>query len=127
MSRVYRGSMIRSRGSMIGAFAAFVLVAGTADYLLSTANVTDHRVVVTGKERVCSGNSDGGTDCKYLIYTTETTFEDTDTIWWGKFNSSDHYGALQIGQTYDLTTTGYRIGFMSAYANIVAINGERLN
>ena len=73
---------------------------------------------IRDKARVCSG---GGSDqsCSYLIYTDHGTYEDTDSVTQGKFNSSDIYGDLTIGQTYEFHLRGVRSGFMSWYPNII--------
>lgn len=56
---------------------------------------------------------------KYLIYTDIGTFENTDEWLCGKFNSSDIYGRIKIGDTYEFTVIGFRIPFLSKYQNII--------
>ena len=73
-----------------------------------TVNVT-----VTGKERVTSGDSS-----KYLIFTEGETFENTDFLFVGKFNSSDIYGKIKEGETYTFAVGGLRIPILSSYRNI---------
>lgn len=46
-------------------------------------------------------------------------FEDTDTLFRGKFNSSDVYGALKEGKTYELTVIGFRVYIFNWYENII--------
>lgn len=58
---------------------------------------------------------------KYLIFTDSETFEITDTIAYGNFRSSDVYGKIKVGETYDFTVCGWRIGFTSSYRNIVEV------
>lgn len=58
---------------------------------------------------------------KYLIFTDSETFEITDTIAYGNFRSSDVYGKIKIGETYEFTVCGVRIGFTSSYRNIVEV------
>lgn len=80
----------------------------------------DHTYVVevTDKERV--NYSDSG---KYLIYGQEDNntlvLENTDSLFRGKFNSSDIYAELEIGKTYEFTVVGYRIPILSYYENII--------
>lgn len=50
---------------------------------------------------------------------TSMVYENEDSLWYGKFNSSDYIMNLKVGQTYTFTTVGYRIPFLSAYPNIV--------
>ena len=79
---------------------------------------TQERVefVLVGKERV--GDSDSS---KYLLFTESETFENSDIMILGKFESSDIYGQLEDGKTYRATVCGYRIGFLSMYRNVVSI------
>lgn len=58
---------------------------------------------------------------KYLIYTDIGTFENTDEWLCGKFNSSDIYGMIKVGDTYEFTVIGFRIPFLSAYQNIIEV------
>lgn len=55
----------------------------------------------------------------YLIYTDKGVFKNVDTIAFFKFNSSDIYGALQVGQTYNLRICGRRARYRSGYPNII--------
>lgn len=41
-----------------------------------------------------------------------------DLIFKGKFNSTDIYNQIKIGEKYKIETTGYRIRFLSQYKNI---------
>lgn len=61
---------------------------------------------------------------KYLVFTRQGVFEDTDSIFYLKFNSSDLWAKLQVGKTYRCTTIGLRIPFFSAYPDLVNC-GER--
>lgn len=59
---------------------------------------------------------------KYIIYTDNETFEITDEFLLGRFNSSDDYGRLKVGETYTVTVNGWRVPFLSWYRNIIEIN-----
>lgn len=81
----------------------------------------DHPVVVVNeKERVCDGSS-SGTTCKYLIYTDKGVFENTDTIWYMKFDSSDVYNDMVVGEKYVAKVNGFRFPLLSMYRNIVSV------
>lgn len=54
----------------------------------------------------------------YLVNCGGTTYKVSDLLFKGKFNSADIYGNLEIGKTYEITTTGYRWSFFSEYQNI---------
>jgi hypothetical protein len=78
----------------------------------------------TDKDRVCTGNSDGGRDCQYLVYTDEGTFKNVDSVLNGKHNSSDFQGKLKRDHTYRVKVEGYRSGWRSQYPNIIEIIEE---
>lgn len=59
---------------------------------------------------------------KYLIYTDNGVYQDTDSMLNGKYNSSDMYGQLKVGQKYSCDVVGYRNGFWSAYENLINCN-----
>ncbi len=80
---------------------------------------------VTEKERVVNGESS-----KYLIFTElkdggVRVFENTDSFIEFKFNSSDLYGKLKEGKTYELRTYGWRIPFLSKYENIIGAEEDK--
>lgn len=62
---------------------------------------------------------DGHCKSKYLIFTDHGVFQDTDSFVYFKFNSSDLYNKLRVGQTYNCKTYGFRIPFFSKYPNLV--------
>lgn len=72
-------------------------------------------ITVTEKERVNKYE-----DSKYLVFTDSETFQNSDAIFHGKFNSSDLYGQLKVGQTYKAKVFGWRVPFLSMYRNIVS-------
>ena len=57
-------------------------------------------------------------DDKYLVYSTDTTYEITDSWLYGRFNSSDLYGKIEVGKTYRIKIGGSRKPFFSWYPNI---------
>ena len=82
------------------------------------SNMRDVTVAVTDKVVKNYGNNS-----KYLVFTEDTngtvaTFEITDSWLNGRFNSSDIYAAIKIGNTYTFTVGGSRNEFMSWYPNI---------
>lgn len=67
---------------------------------------------------------------KYLIFTQtangeEMVFENTDSVFEGKFNSSDIYGQLKVNRKYHIKVYGWRIPFFSAYQNIVSVKEDK--
>ena len=82
------------------------------------SNMRDVTVAVTDKVVKNYGNNS-----KYLVFTEDTngtisTFEITDSWLNGRFNSSDIYAAIKIGNTYTFIVGGSRNEFMSWYPNI---------
>jgi hypothetical protein len=45
--------------------------------------------------------------------------QNEDSLVFGKFNSSDVYGRLQVGHKYHVKTVGYRNNFFSMYPNLI--------
>ena len=71
-------------------------------------------------ERVVDGSGENMRS-RYLIFTDEETFENTDELFLGKFNSSDLYSAIKPNKTYRARVTGVRLPFFSWYRNILSI------
>ena len=99
---------------------AVVVVLGVSIYrpFNKASDMRDVTVTVTDK---AVKNSDD--DSKYLIFTEDkdgniATFEITDSWIAGRFNSSDVYAAIKVGNTYTFTVGGSRNEFMSWYPNI---------
>lgn len=98
---------------------ALVVIAVIAIPVMNFSNDHTYTVTITDKERVTTQS-----DSKYLIYGEDENgktyvFEDTDTLFRWKFNSSDIYGALKEGKTYELTVIGFRVHILNWYENIV--------
>jgi hypothetical protein len=106
-----------------GLIAVVATGIGYAASLPFQAYYTHHNVTFTvdKSERVCDSSNSG---CRYLIYTDKGVYEDTDSMLNGKWNSSDIYGQIQNGKTYDATVYGWRSGFMSWYPNIVKLTAK---
>jgi hypothetical protein len=114
------GRKVRNWALKIGAGASIILglTAPHWDRDVYIAKVTE-------KERVVNGESS-----KYLIFTElkdgrVRVFENTDSFIEFKFNSSDLYGKLKEGKTYELRTYGWRIPFLSKYENIIGAEEDK--
>ena len=71
---------------------------------------------ITVKEKYIKNN---GESYKYMIVdTNNNAYQITDLIFKGKWNSTDIYNQLEIGNEYEIKTTGKRIPFFSMYPNI---------
>lgn len=101
-----------------GAAMLLVLILAVAIPAMSGYyEVTSTTTVVNSHERVCSSSGDS-TECKYLVFTDAGTFELTDSLYLGRWNSSDMYGRIKDGQTYKIDHYGWRFGCASSYPNI---------
>lgn len=101
-----------------------VVVAVITVPVMNFSNDHTYTVTITDKERVTTQSAKDSIDSKYLIYGEDENgktyvFEDSDTLFRWKFNSSDVYGALKEGETYELTVIGFRVHILNWYENIV--------
>ena len=83
--------------------------------LLNTHTYTNVTVI----DKSYSGESDG-----YLVWVEDENgvqyeLQNEDILLKGKFNSSTIQGKLKEGETYNITTVGWRIPLFSSYPNIV--------
>ena len=62
-----------------------------------------------------------GTGARYLVFTENETFENTDELFLFKFNSSDLHGKMQPGDTYKAQVVGVRMPIFSSYRNIISV------
>lgn len=82
------------------------------------STMEDVSFTVKKTERVITG-SGNSTSSKYLVYTDNEVFENTDTLLSMKFNSSDIYANMDNGIECDATVNGFRVPFVSMYRNII--------
>lgn len=75
--------------------------------------------IVNRCERVVKTDGDS-VESKYLVFTDNEVFENTDCWWIFKWNSSDIYGKFLNGHTYRIKVYGYRVPIFSWYRNIVS-------
>jgi len=94
---------------LISMFLLLVSISGW--YSFGTVETVD--VMVKKSERM---SQKGG--AKYLVFTKNEVFENTDSAWHNKFNSSDFYNELEVGKRYSFKVYGYRMPMFSSYRNI---------
>lgn len=94
----------------------FVAIVG-GGAVASTANEQTQTCTVEDKDR--STNQDG--QSVYQVYTDCGVLRVEDHLIKGIFNSADIYGSIQIGETYDFTTVGYRVPVMSLFPTIIKV------
>lgn len=93
---------------------AIVVFAYPTTYYNSQETVT---IEVVDKERI--GLNDN--EYKYLVYSENEVFENTDTIFYLKYRSSDLQRDLEEGQTFTVKVVGWRVPFLSWHRNIISI------
>lgn len=84
------------------------------------SSVKTVKITVNDKERITTGSSDN-IQSKFLVYTENEVFENTDALLFFKFNSADLQNNLKPGETYIVRVAGWRIRFLSKYRNIIEI------
>ena len=94
----------------------FLLVVAAMVGSTVAGNINDRDVTFTvkDKERVTQGDSS-----YYLVYTDNGVYQNVDSVFEGKHNSSDVQGDLEKGETYTCHVQGYRKGILSMYPNII--------
>lgn len=82
----------------------------------SHVNIETHSCKITGKESI---NSRSGHE--YRVYTDCGTYIMEDQATRLNFNSADNYGRLEVGKTYEIVGSGYRIPFLSMFKAINSV------
>ena len=103
--------------TLIIAFVVIGMLAASPLY----AYLTDEVVTCTVEEKERVNKQDSS---KYLIFCEEQVLENTDSLWYWKWNSSDFYRDIKVGETYEVRVYGWRIPFLSMYQNIIEITKE---
>ena len=108
---------------VVSSIIVIAIVIGLIVGVVGSFNDHTYAITVTNKERITEQNGDD-IDSKYLIYGTDKkgqdyVFENTDSLFRGKFNSSDIYGSIKKDKIYEVTVVGYRVHFLSWYENII--------
>ena len=93
--------------------------------IIQNGNLQEIVGVVTEKERVNYSKDDS----RYLIWVEtddgdSVVLQNTDSLLRGKFNSSDYYGKMDVGNRYAFTVIGYRVPLLTWYQNIIEIKSE---
>lgn len=87
----------------------------------TTINYCNEKVIeITVKDKYVKGQEGR----YFIVDTNNNTYIIADLLLKNKFNSSDLYSKLEIGNKYKVETTGMRIQFLSKYQNINKIIEE---
>lgn len=87
-------------------------------YFASQETVT---ITVIEKERILETHGKQLT-AKYLVFAEGEVFENTDSLWFFKFDSSGVQLQLRNGEEYTVDVVGWRIPFLSMYRNIIRVH-----
>lgn len=96
-------------------YAVILIALMLAGATLSYTTVGQVQFTVEEKERINSKE-----DSKYLIFTDKGVFENTDSLMHLKFNSSDLYGKLKVGESYRCKKNFWRVSILSMYPNLLS-------
>lgn len=103
---------------LIAIVFVLVLVFGVFIDYVNEQHITA-KVIKTDVVMITSGTkNDIKLESQYLVFTDKGTFKVTDQLLFGKFNSSDLFGKLEPGKTYNFTVYGFRVPILSMYQNI---------
>lgn len=98
--------------------SAIALIAIGSAFYYST--VEEVEIKVNDKEHVMYRNGSDLED-KYMVFTEGEVFENTDDLFYLKFNSSDVQNELKVDSSYSVKVIGWRIPAMSMHRNIISI------
>jgi hypothetical protein len=101
--------------------------------LVATCSAVPHvdretyRVTIIDTERIVESSGET-TSSRYLVFTELSNggtrvFENTDSVYEMKFDSSDIQGRMKglQGQEVDIDTYGFRVPFLSMYENVLDV------
>lgn len=118
-----------SRTTVVIIMVVVLLALSVIASVFTSFNDHTYTATVTDKERIVK-NDDGKVDSYYLIFCKDDEenyyeFKNEDNFLRLKFNSSSVYNQLEVGETYQFTVVGFRIGLFSWYENIIKF--EKIN
>lgn len=107
-------------GAILIAIIFIICVCVIAVDLYFTLKTEYLNIVVTDKQSIVQDQRN-----KYLIFTEKEVFENTDTLIYWKWNSSDVYNNIKIGKPYKIKVCGVRWPVMSWYRNIIEFSDTK--
>lgn len=109
------------------ALAVFLLIScipgivKTTDEHWETVTITDKDIKNKSKDSKYLIWADKVKPCSYCGEPTSTVYEITDSLFKGRWDSSDLYGSIEVGKTYEIRIAGQRRPFFSMYQNIYEV------
>jgi hypothetical protein len=91
-------------------------------YLFFERFITETETEITVTNLARFGNIEG----KYLIFTPDEVFENTDSYYHDKTNADDLFKQFQVGKNYKVKVVGFYIPFIPAFRNIIEITDQNL-
>lgn len=106
---------------LFGKVAMFKSIATVLVLLFLTAcshmNIATNDCKVTGKESISGKESH-----QYRLYTSCGTYVIEDQLTRLNFSSADIYGSIEVNKTYSITSSGYRVSFLSMFKAVNSIH-----
>ena len=101
---------------VIGFAVILAVIASLVFGVVAAFHVTEHGpCTVVEKDRT---RTDSGSDMR--VYTENCgNFKVADSLLSWTWSSSDTYREIEVGETYEFKTRGFRVPFLSAFPNIV--------
>lgn len=97
--------------------ALVIIIVGAIVFKVTTIGYSNKEVIaIEVKDKYIK--RDNKSDIYMIVDTDNNTYQISDLFWIGKFNSTDLYNELEIGQAYFIEVTGIRNQFLSWYPNI---------
>lgn len=97
--------------------ALVIIIVGAIVLKVATIGYSNKEVIaIEVKDKYIK--RDNKSDIYMIVDTDNNTYQISDLFWIGKFNSTDLYNELEIGQAYFIEVTGIRNQFLSWYPNI---------
>ena len=104
---------------VIVTFLTIIIGIGSVIFLNIQSYTNEQAIEITVKDKYIKNGSGKNSSSKYLVVDTENnTYQITDLLFKGKFNSTDLYNQLEVNKRYKIETIGNRMHYFSMYPNI---------
>ncbi len=105
------------------AVVMLIILALVLTYLFFEKSLTEETIKITviNKEKFV------GQEGRYLIFTPNEVFENSDNFFYGKTNSDLLFNKLERGVTYRVKVAGLYIPFLNRLRNITEVIGVEVN
>jgi hypothetical protein len=108
-----------SRSSAVMVCIAAALVAALAVLSFQASTTLEEKTIsVVSKERITKISKDSSTIESY-VYSPDETYVVEDSFWNGHFTAMTVYATLKEGAECRVTLSGWRVGFLSMFQNII--------